>query len=347
VTIRLIAQRGVFHGKALPVATRGWNLFGSRREKEPRLDAPVDASSELYLEDATAHTKVSLPPPLSGRKYHLFCSEFNAGALALAEELRESDVFLTDGKKASAPLSFTTDVDELDECNHMLVLLDERTWTSGAETAMFVAHIHDAMRTGVHICCVHELPAVVGPHRHACDFALMFKDDWTPAHLTGGPTNLYKAMDIALKGEEWRQPGLSPWWPSSRRALESTSRSKWLCPHRTSRRRAQLHGQRRQVVPRALGCKGCSHNRCPVRCHQRLSHAVSIAYHWVLLLPCWHRHRNLLHNLNHPKRLSSPRPAATFLIAALAALGTCATTCTTLAARPANTRPPNEARVRA
>jgi len=37
---------------------------------------------------------------------------------------------------------------------------------------------------------------------------LQFNDDWTPEHLTGGPTNLYKEMDLALKGEEWRQPGL-------------------------------------------------------------------------------------------------------------------------------------------
>jgi len=35
----------------------------------------------------------------------------------------------------------------------------------------------------------------------------MLNDDWTPAHLTGGPMNLYKEMDVALKGEEWRQPG--------------------------------------------------------------------------------------------------------------------------------------------
>jgi hypothetical protein len=90
----------------------------------------------------------------------------------------------------------------------VLVVLDERTWTSGADTAKFVKHIHMAMRIGVHITCVHELPAVVGPSRHACDFALMFNDDWTPAHLTGGPSNLYKEMNLALKGEEWRQPGL-------------------------------------------------------------------------------------------------------------------------------------------
>jgi hypothetical protein len=35
-----------------------------------------------------------------------------------------------------------------------------------------------------------------------------FQDDWTPAHLTGGPINLYKEIALALKGVEWRQPGL-------------------------------------------------------------------------------------------------------------------------------------------
>jgi len=48
---------------------------------------------------------------------------------------------------------------------------------------------------------------VVGVHRFACEFGLMFDDDWTPAHLTGGPTNLYKEIALALKGAEWRQPG--------------------------------------------------------------------------------------------------------------------------------------------
>jgi hypothetical protein len=57
----------------------------------------------------------------------------------------------------------------------VLILLDERTWTSGAVTAKFVEHIHRAMRFGVHICCVHESPAVVGPPRHACEFALMVR----------------------------------------------------------------------------------------------------------------------------------------------------------------------------
>jgi hypothetical protein len=211
VTIRLIAQRGVFHGKAPAsfkrlMTMRG--LFGRLRAGEKRrrssasaasstLGAHIARSSELYLEDETAYAKVLLPPPLGVRKYHLFCSVFNAGALQLAKELKESNVFVTWGKRASAPLSFTTDARKLSDCDHsskamhqtpanrraprrgsplgwpVLILLDERTWTSGADTAQFVEHIHLAMRIGVRISCAHELPGVVGSPRHACDFALM------------------------------------------------------------------------------------------------------------------------------------------------------------------------------
>ena len=36
----------------------------------------------------------------------------------------------------------------------------------------------------------------------------MFDDASTPAHLMGGPTNLYKEIALALKSVEWRKPGL-------------------------------------------------------------------------------------------------------------------------------------------
>ena len=61
------------------------------------------------------------------------------------------------------------------------------------------------MRLGVHICCVHEFPSLVGPPRHECEFGLMFRDDWTPAHLTrshpdnggDGSQNLYSEIALA------------------------------------------------------------------------------------------------------------------------------------------------------
>ena len=175
VTIRLIAQNGILHGTA----------------------------GELYLQGETAMAKVSLPLPLKSREYHLFCSPSNSGAKELAKELEAAPVF----DKKSAPLTYTTDATKLALCDHMLVLLDDRTWTSGENTAKLVEHIHEAMKIGVHLTCVHEFPAVVGPRRHECEFGLMFGDDWTPGHLTSGPTNLYKEIAIALKGVEWRLPG--------------------------------------------------------------------------------------------------------------------------------------------
>lgn len=35
-----------------------------------------------------------------------------------------------------------------------------------------------------------------------------YNDDWTPAHLTRRPTNLYGEAALTLKGLEWRKPGL-------------------------------------------------------------------------------------------------------------------------------------------
>jgi hypothetical protein len=178
VTIRLIAQKGILQGK----------------------------KGELCLQGEAAMGKVYLPPPLMGRTYHLFCSEFNAGATEFAEELRDSSVFEKKGKKASAPLTFTSRLEhhKAGDCDHMIVLLDKCTWTSGEDTAKLVEHIHEAMWAGVHIVCVHEFPSLVGPERYDCEFNLMFGDDWTPAHLTGGKGNLYKEIALALKGAEWR-----------------------------------------------------------------------------------------------------------------------------------------------
>jgi len=182
VTIRLIAQNGVLRGQG----------------------------GELYLQGEAAMGKATLPPPYKDRRFHLFCSPHNVGAAAVAAELKESDVWVTKGskKKISAPLTYTTDVRELSSCDHMLVLLDDRTWTSGETTKQLIEDIYAAMRLGVHLCCVHEFPSLVGPPRHECEFALMFQDSWTPTYLQGGPTNLYKEIALALKGAEWRKPGL-------------------------------------------------------------------------------------------------------------------------------------------
>jgi hypothetical protein len=161
-----------------------------------------------FAQGEVATTKCLLPTPFGGRDFHLFCSPHNLGATQVVEELKTSDVWVTGGKQPSVPLTCTTEVAQLASCDHMLVLLDERTWTSGEDTAKFVAHIHAAMHIGVHMLCVHEFPSVCGPARHAVEFHRMFHEEWTPTHLQGGAANLYKEIALALKGVEWRKPGL-------------------------------------------------------------------------------------------------------------------------------------------
>ena len=141
----------------------------------------------------------------------LRCSGAVEVEAAVAEELQHAGVFeqAKGKKKQSDELRWTTAVGSMAKCDHMLVLLDERTWTSGEDTAKLVEHIHKAMELGVHLVCVHEFPSVVGPPRHQCEFARMFDDDWTPKHLMKGlGFNIYKEIAIALKASEWRLPGL-------------------------------------------------------------------------------------------------------------------------------------------
>ena len=63
----------------------------TRQAKGDIMVAPLTVEvPELYLQGEAATGKISLPPPLKGRDFHLFCSPFNAGAQQVAEELRDS-----------------------------------------------------------------------------------------------------------------------------------------------------------------------------------------------------------------------------------------------------------------
>ena len=153
------------------------------------------------MQGEAASLKVDLNPPTG--EYHLYVSRYNLGAKELAEELGGSDVLTN----KYAALSWTTDFSAQSRSDHMLVLLDSRTWTSGETTTKLIEEIESAISAGIHLLCVHEFQSVVGPARHECDFALMF-DRLDADHLQAGATNLYKEIALALKGAEWRVPGL-------------------------------------------------------------------------------------------------------------------------------------------
>lgn len=220
VTIRLIAQNGILRHQG----------------------------GMLYLQNEMAASKIRLPPPRRGCAYHLFCSKHNAGAAEVVEEAVGSGIV------AKGRVEWTSAVDKLDQCERMLILLDDRTWTSGKTTAALIEHIHAAMRKGVHLCCVHEFPSLVGAPRHECEFHLMFNDDWTPEHLTKGESNIYKEIAVALKAGEWRKPGLVALLSHLAADVSEHKPVNLLVPktYEPSRRLSQIPPKRRASITAAI-----------------------------------------------------------------------------------------------
>ena len=176
VTIRLIAQRGVARGPE---------------------------RVELYMEGEASRKQVTLPPPSNEHTHHVFCSLHNLGAVEVVAELNASGILGTQ------QVLCTSDFDQLKACDRMLLLLDDRTWTSGNDAFALGEHIEAAFRMGIHIWCVHEFPSLLGSPRHASEFKLIF--DTSPSHLRGkdsSTTHLYSEIATALLSDEWRKPGL-------------------------------------------------------------------------------------------------------------------------------------------
>jgi hypothetical protein len=133
---------------------------------------------EKYVQDELerkfSSSKLELAPFVVGRRFHLFVSEHNPGACGVAEELHRLD----------PRIKYTTRMEELDDCEHMMVLLSETTWGWGAETNAFASEVVEAMRRGVHRFLIHEVPgARLNDERHSCEFERFFMEDSTPKIL--------------------------------------------------------------------------------------------------------------------------------------------------------------------
>jgi hypothetical protein len=151
------------------------------------------------LERKFAIEKVQLAPFAEGCRFHLYVSEHNPGAHSIAEELQSLE----------PGIQYTTKIDELHECEHMMVLLSEITWTRGEGTNAFAAELVEAMRNGVHRFLIHEVPgARLGDNeaRHSCSFDRFFMDDTTPKLIV--KANIYNEIAMNLAGDEWRKAGL-------------------------------------------------------------------------------------------------------------------------------------------
>ena len=181
-----------------------WSRFSTFQDITIRLIAerllPKD-HPPVYVQGEITHRRVKLAPLALTRSHHLYISPNNVSARKLASEL-QSIVF---------GMYITENFGELGSCEHMLLYLTSKTWTSGEVSAALAHEVCEAQRLGVHLLLAHEMPSVIADtdERHACAFNDFWNDGWTPRWLLQGDANVYKQIAIALKGGEWRPAGIT------------------------------------------------------------------------------------------------------------------------------------------
>ena len=105
-------------------------------------------------------------------------------------------------------LRWTEDFRELDACQHILVHLNQETWTRGPESDAFAHEVCDAMRAGVHRLLVHEVRGarLDDEARLGCSFEHLIATTRDYLKTAG---KLYRTeIAMNLLGGEWRESGL-------------------------------------------------------------------------------------------------------------------------------------------
>ena len=145
-------------------------------EREPVVFSPPPLSVPRAEHSTTRRSSVAEAEHHESQPFHSYCCRHNTGVRIVALELQER--FKT--------FRWTDDPGDIERCDHMLVLLNSRTWTSGVTSSAFARELRAAMRMGLHRQLVHEVPgARYGDNeaRHTCPFEDFFEKGSTPGHL--------------------------------------------------------------------------------------------------------------------------------------------------------------------
>jgi hypothetical protein len=157
-----------------------------------------EGHERTYLQREMVHEKIICVP--ATKRYHIYCSHKNPGALELLKEFaksqgltlkftaprpaplrRRSSARFDPRKRTSAPdttLHVTQDVEQLGDCDFMLVYLTAQTWTRAEESRMFGLEVGRAMDAQVPLLLAHEMIGVSGQEaRFGCEFAKFFSCD--------------------------------------------------------------------------------------------------------------------------------------------------------------------------
>jgi len=194
---------------------RGFSVKGSRPAKAAAKEQP--ARSRLGFRKSTADAQAEAPTNEMPPSVMEVPPQEVEGAKVFGTEVADAIIEPTaprKGRKGSkyAPptLYVSASMSSLPQCEHFLVYLNSRTWTSGNKSASFAQEVERAKASNVHLLLVHEMPGIGGQaERGGCDFGTFFACDRgaTPQNLL--TKGIYNEIAVPLKGGPWRETSMA------------------------------------------------------------------------------------------------------------------------------------------
>jgi hypothetical protein len=158
--------------------------------------------TSLFVQSELTQQSIPILKPRGGRSYHVYCSESNTGAIELMKEL-------ADNRKLDQQLKTTSRENEIKECEHFLVYLTKLTWTQ-PHSEVFAKEVLEALRHGVHLLLVHEVPSPFDDsERNGIRFDAFFnsEDGVTPNFLL--MHGIYDEVACPLMGSIYRDESMA------------------------------------------------------------------------------------------------------------------------------------------
>ena len=181
---------------------------------------PPAAAGTTYVDREIVNIKLA-PLGRPSAEHHLYCSGLNPGASALLAELSQARGYELALKRRGSharkrkpdpvnTLRVTASVEDISNCDHMLLYLTGQTWTRGKASSDLAVECMQALDHQVHVLLVHEM---VGcgrqAERHGCEFGIFFAhpDGATPPELL--KRGIYSEIAVPLKGGPWREASMA------------------------------------------------------------------------------------------------------------------------------------------
>ena len=153
-----------------------------------------------YVQSDITRKAYILPAPRRGRRFHLYCSREVYGSLEVAEEVQAA---------YRLDLRVSQELDDMRDCERMLVYLHKGTWRTGPAREAFTQEVVTALHCGVQLLLAHEMLGADAEARGGVDFATFFdcEQGTTPPQLVRA--GVYSQIAVALKGGQHRKVSMA------------------------------------------------------------------------------------------------------------------------------------------